>query len=68
MFVRLFIVLLAASLTACTAFRDPRDAAWDPRQDQGRYLHEQIPNWQHEALRVCGGGDRVRRPGMTDRC
>ena len=64
----LFVALVAVSLTACAAFRDPRDAAWDPDQRQGRYLHEQIPNWEHEASRVCAGGRRQVRQGQTERC
>ena len=64
----LFIVLAAANLTACAALGDPRDAPWDPRP--GQALHDQLPNWQNQAMRHCGGHLRAdqRLPGMTDRC
>jgi hypothetical protein len=64
----LFVALVAVSSVGCAAFRDPRDAAWDPDQRQARYLHEQIPNWEHEAARRCAGGRRQIGPGQTDRC
>ena len=64
----LLIVSVAASLTACSAIRDPRDAPWDP--PAGRALHEQLPNWRNEGMIRCGGHLRPeqRSPGMTDRC
>ncbi len=61
-------VLLIASLTACSAIRDPRDAPWDP--PAGRALHEQLPNWRNEGMIRCGGHLKPenRRPGQSDRC
>ena len=48
--------------------RDSRDAAWDP--PPGRSLFEQLPNWDGEARRRCGGHllPEQRSVGMTDRC
>lgn len=41
----LLLVLVVANATGCTAFRDRRDAPWDPTN--GRSLFEQLPNWEH---------------------
>ena len=63
-------ILLAASslvlLAGCAT--DPRDTAWDPKP--GHSLLDQIPNWDGEARRRCGGHLRAeeRLPGMSDRC
>ena len=73
--VRAALPLIAAvfMLTGCAAIveeltRDPRDAPWDPRSGQ---LFEQIPNWDDEAIRRCGGhlppGEAELR-GMSRRC
>ena len=61
-------VLAGCGTVAEQLARDPRDAAWDP--PQGRSLFEQLPNWDGEALRRCGGHLRPeqRSVGMTDRC
>ena len=48
----LLIALAAVSSTGC-ATHDRRDAAWDPRG--GASLLDQIPNWDGEAQRRCGG-------------
>lgn len=65
----------AVMLTGCAHVleeltRDRRDAPWDPRPGQGQ-LHDQIPNWDNEAIRRCGGhlpeGEAERR-GMSRRC
>lgn len=53
------IALVVINLTACGGLiRDRRDAPWDPKQ--GQALHEQLPNWEHKAMRQCGI--------TTDRC
>ena len=64
------LVVVCASLTACSAFVDRRDAVWDPRSGSGRQLLDQIPNWDDEALRVCAGHlpANQRRPGQSGRC
>lgn len=58
--------LLVCAASGCGLLRDPRNTPWDP--PHGRTLTEQIPNWDGEALRVCGGhlpdterGDRSPR-------
>ena len=66
----LLLLLLGASLCACSAqlLRDRRDAPWDPKP--GHALMEQIPAWDQAAARVCSGQlrDDQKRPGMSDRC
>lgn len=65
------LVLLAASTAACSLLRDPRDAPWDPRAGTGVTLLDQIPNWQGEAGRVCGGHlspSERQRLGRSERC
>ena len=61
------VLLIASSVVGC-ATHDRRDAPWDP--PPGQALFEVLPNWDHKALRQCGGHLRPdqRRPGMTDRC
>ena len=54
----LLIALVVANLAACAGMRDRRDAPWDPKP--GQALHEQLPNWEHKAMRQCGI--------TTDRC
>ncbi len=62
------IALVAVSMllfTGCAQQRTP----WDP--PPGRALFEQIPNWDGEAARVCGGHllpDEARRLGRSSRC
>ncbi len=64
----LLLASAAASLllfTGCAAQRTP----WDP--PPGRALFEQIPNWDQEAGRVCGGHlseEERRRTGKSPRC
>jgi len=64
----LLLASVAASLlllTGCAAQRTP----WDP--PPGRALFEQIPNWDQEAARVCGGHllpDEAKRQGRSTRC
>ena len=48
----LLIALAAVSSTGC-ATHDRRDAPWDPKP--GQTLIDQIPNWDGEAQRRCGG-------------
>lgn len=67
-------VLIAAAasllLQGCAiTIRDPRDRSYDP--PPGRALFEQIPNWQGEAHRQCGGRfspEERQRRGLSDRC
>lgn len=47
----LALIIAVAVLSGC-ATRDHRDRPWDPKGDQ--QLFEQIPNWDGEAVRVCG--------------
>lgn len=63
---KLLLAALVAANTGC-ALR-PKDAPWDP--PRGQSLHEQLPNWDHKAARVCGAHlpPERRSPGMTDRC
>jgi hypothetical protein len=66
----LAVILAAILLQGCGAIReqvlrDPRDAAWDPKQGQ---LFEQIPNWDGNAERVCCGHLRVCEPHQSPRC
>ncbi len=63
------LLLIAVSSTlllqGCAANRTP----WDP--PPGRALFEQIPNWDGEAARVCGGHlteEERRRTGRSARC
>ena len=71
MMLRLLLIAAATStlLVQGCAVRDRRDAAWDPPAN--RALFEQIPNWQGEAGRVCGGhlspAERQKR-GLSGRC
>lgn len=70
MMLRLLLIAAASTLLlqGC-AIRDRRDAAWDP--PNGRALFEQIPNWQGEAGRVCGGRlspEERARTGRSARC
>ncbi len=63
--------LLAASILLAQgcAVRDRRDAQWDPPAN--RALFEQIPNWQGEAGRVCGGHlspEQRQKTGRSSRC
>ena len=67
---RLLLIAAVSSLVlqGC-AVRDPRMAAWDPPAN--RALFEQVPNWQGEAGRVCGGhlsAEERRRQGLSNRC
>ncbi len=62
----LLIALAIASLQGCALGRDPRDAAWDPRP--GQHLHDQIPNWDDRAHRVCCGHLRSCQPYQSPRC
>ena len=50
---KLLLLSLVANLAACTAMRDSRDAPWDPKP--GHSLLDQIPNWDDNAKRRCGG-------------
>lgn len=47
----LALILAALALTGC-AHRDYRDRSWDPQP--GTQLFQQMPNWDGEAVRVCG--------------
>ena len=49
----LLIVFAAVISTQGCATHDRRDAPWDPRG--GASLLDQIPNWDGEAQRRCGG-------------
>jgi len=62
---------LVVVLTGCTtvleqAQRDPRDAAWDPKD--GAQLFEQIPAWDSAAERICCGHLRQCLPHQSPRC
>lgn len=65
--------LLLTSLLVCAsgcALR-PLDAPWDPDPRSGRSLMDQIPNWDGEAERRCGGHltkQERDRKGLSDRC
>lgn len=48
---KLIVLAVVIALQGC-AHRDYRDRAWDPQP--GTQLFDQIPNWDQEALRVCG--------------
>jgi hypothetical protein len=63
------VLLVASTVLQGCAVRDRRDAAWDPAPN--RALFEQIPNWQGEAGRVCGGHlspEERQRTGRSARC
>lgn len=47
-----FVFAAAVSTQGCMTY-DRRDAPWDPKP--GQALFDQIPNWEGEALRRCGG-------------
>jgi len=66
-FVRLSLLLAAASLVGCAAI-DPRDAPWDPKISHGRTLFDQMPPWDDAAERDCCGHLRVCKPGQSNRC
>ena len=67
------LLIAAVSLTllqgcAITVW-DIRDRSYDP--PPGRALFEQIPNWQGEAGRICGGhlsSEERQRRGLSNRC
>jgi hypothetical protein len=62
------LILAAASTTACGLLQDRRDAPWDPKAGAGIGM-DQIPNWQSEALQVCGGHlPPAERKGRSPRC
>jgi len=64
----LLIALAAVSLTLFTGCA-ARTTPWDP--PPGRALFEQIPNWDGEAGRRCGGHllpDEAKRQGRSTRC
>ena len=64
----LSLVLVAANATGCAVY-DPRDRPWDPAP--GRALFEQIPNWDGNAGRRCGGHmdpEVAHREGRSMRC
>lgn len=67
----LVLILLQGCATVREEFgRDPRDAPWDPKPGQG-YLIDQIPNWDSEALKRCGGRlgpEEATRRGLSTRC
>ena len=65
------LLVLAATSTGCSVFRDPRDAPWDPKPRSGQVLFDQIPAWEGGANRVCGGHlteEQRRREGRSARC
>ena len=49
------LVTVSLALEGCGLLIDRRDAPWDPRAGSGRHMMDQIPNWDGEANRVCGG-------------
>jgi hypothetical protein len=49
----LLLLALAANLAGCVTLRDSRNAPWDPKP--GHSLLDQIPNWDDNAKRRCGG-------------
>ena len=62
----LLIVFAAVSTQGCMTY-DRRDAPWDPKP--GQALFDQIPNWEGEALRRCGGHlPESERGQRTPRC
>jgi len=64
---RLITLMLVTQLAACSMLGDRRDAPWDPKHPQG--MLEQIPNWDGEANRVCGGHlPPEQRRGRSARC
>lgn len=64
----LLLVLVTASTTGCGLLLDRRDAPWDPRGGAGIGMN-QIPNWDGEANRVCGGHlPPEERGGRSPRC
>jgi hypothetical protein len=64
---RLVTLMLVTQLAACSLLHDRRDAPWDPKHPQG--MLEQIPNWDGEANRVCGGHlPPEQRRGRSARC
>ena len=65
----LLIAAVTSTLLQGCAVRDRRDAPWDPRP--GQPLFSQIPNWEGEAGRVCGGhlsAEERQRRGLSNRC
>ena len=65
----LLAVLAAVSLVGCGAIRDRRDAPWDPKHPS--QMLEQIPNWDGEANRRCGGhltAEEAIKQGRSQRC
>lgn len=63
----LLTLLVIANTTACSLLRDRRDAPWDPKHPS--MMIEQIPNWDGEAGRVCGGHlPPEERRGRSPRC
>lgn len=69
---RLLLIAAASAtlLQGCAiTVRDIRDTTYDPGPN--RALFEQIPNWQGEAGRVCGGHlsqQERQRLGLSNRC
>jgi hypothetical protein len=64
------VILLAVvtQLAACSILGDRRDAPWDPKQGRGIGM-DQIPNWEGEANKVCGGHlPPEDRKGRSPRC
>jgi hypothetical protein len=57
-------VTLAA--TGCAQYKDPRDAAWDPKGHS--QLFDQIPNWDGQAERLCCGHLRSCKSYQSPRC
>ena len=68
---KLGLAVVYMLLAACSHIRDYRDAAWDPRMELGESLIDQIPNWEGEAARRCGGQvdpEVARRESRSPRC
>lgn len=64
------LVVLCCALVGCSAIRDRRDAAWDPRPSQGALI-DQIPNEEDAAARRCGGHldpEVAKKEGRSPRC
>jgi hypothetical protein len=62
------LLLLVTQLAACSLLGDRRDAPWDPKVGRGIGM-DQIPNWEGEANKVCGGHLAPNeRGGRSPRC